>query len=266
MNRLELHILNLNQNIVLPLTPHRSVSALSSSSTLASHKYTLPKKWYICNNFFLILVIVLELILLFSCYFSVVHVLFSTYTLTLHTVERAWTQDCALYLEWTKGKLEAICHAFLLQFILLLWKVNLPPTGFLLWEAPLHCRNEAINDAFHTGISYSFTAICKSPMAIWKLFFQSPQVWKSLRGLSGMVSGRTQISPSQELRKQVASGQCQLQDTFIQKVQIHPLSRSGFRSLGTPDKALPGTPTSSGFKRMNFQTGELKSVSANFPE
>lgn len=143
MNRLELHISNLNRDITPPLTPYRSVSPLSSSRMLASHLSQirpLPKRWYICNSFFLTLVTLLEFVLLFSCYFSVIHMLFLTYTLRLSLLSPLYAKECALYLEWTKGKIEAICHAFLLEFILLLWKVNLPSTSF--YGGKFHCTTE----------------------------------------------------------------------------------------------------------------------------
>lgn len=82
----------------------------------------------------------LELVLLFSCYFSVTHMLFLIHTWTLHTVEKARTKQLAWHLEWIKGKFEAICHAFLLGFILLLWKVNVPPAAF--YCAEFHCTTE----------------------------------------------------------------------------------------------------------------------------
>lgn len=232
MNRLELHISNPNQDIVPPLTPPSSSSTLGSSSARASHSsqihpFPLPKRGYICNSFLLILIMRLELMLLFSCYFSVIHAVSLTYALTLPTAERARTKERALYLEWTKGKLEAICHAFLGEFILLLWKVNLPPAGFYCGK--FHCTTEMtpLMTLFILELHIRSQPFANLQWQFESNFSRSPPSVEFTQGPLGTASGRTQSSPSQEFRRQAVSGQYRLQNTFIQKVRIHLCPNQG---------------------------------------
>lgn len=173
----------------------------------------------------------LELVLFFSCYFSVIRIAFLNPHMNIaHSGESKDKATC-LVLGVDKRKIWGYLPCIPVRVHSTLVKGKPTSCRLLLCRVPLHHRNETINDAFHTGIACSFTSICKSQISIWKLFFQGPKHGIH-SGISAMVSGRTQISPSQKFR----SAQYQLQYMFIQEVRIHPLSKSGFRSLGTPDK------------------------------
>lgn len=114
----------------------------------------------------------------------------------------------------------------------------------LCWKVPLHHRNEAINGSFHTGTAYLFTSICQSPVAIWKLFFQSPHTWNSLGGLSGVVSGRNQICPSSDFRSNKWSVSATIQihskslhSSFVQ-IRIYKfgnITQKTLKNLTTPE-------------------------------
>lgn len=88
--------------------PHRSTaSTLNASSVPASHlpqTFTSPppKRWCIYDRFFSTIEMFSKFVLVPSCYFSVIHMFFLTYTLTFLTVQKAKANKRVLYLERTK--------------------------------------------------------------------------------------------------------------------------------------------------------------------
>lgn len=136
---------------------------------------------------FLISVMLPEKVLIFNYYSSS-----PSYAFLSYVMGRARKRECALYLERPQGKWEVICCAFLLEFILLLWKVNLPPTGF--YWGMLHCTTEmkslmmlfTMESHLHphpfAGLQHYLKAI----------FARFPRygIWS---GISGIVSSRNHI-------------------------------------------------------------------------